>query len=510
VQARLSRATGPDKDTLAMLAGKGWGSIQMYFRLTPQQQLTLLAGKGLTFSSRPGASDLPLPPDLRKPVLQSTGFRLGAFQGTPAIVDAFFGKEGGTPLEELPEAYATVTLSVGRSELGQLKLHSSALGQVDGRPELQLMYMAGFPDLATATSPSVAKPQNAVVNAAHKARPEMRKRVSFKPAPSCPWYRPGGKPEDREGFEIKMGDRIMHFGPGGEDSPHVTSGDVWEAVHQATGLPIVADSYLRCHRAAPLTLTDKPAFEALCDAADTMGTRWQKDGEFILVRSTGYFWDKLKEVPQRYLARWRADRARNRTLPLDDLLEMATLSDAQLDSSTIGFSVGHCWGLEEWGIVGTGGAFRLGLPAGGYLRPYARFLAGLTPGQRAAAFGAAGVTLADLGPAQRDALTRLMLDRNSDPQVLVGLRVRAAYAPVGTWVWHPAAPTRRETEQLGKRLTLVTGPNAEATLAAARRMHPAAEPGQIRKSRGVLAIAFQNARGDSWQEGGPAIAFGIE
>jgi hypothetical protein len=510
IQARLDRATGQEKQDLQMMAGKGWGPIQMYFRLTPQQQLTLLSGKTLTFSSRPGPNQIPLPADLRRPVLESTGFSLGSFQGKAAIVDGMFG-EAQTPLADLPDAYAEITLTAGRSELGQLKLHCSALGFIESKPDLQLMYMAGFPDLAAAISPSVEKPQNAVINAKHRTLPELKKTVSFKPAPSCPWFNAGGKIEDRDGFEIRMGDRVMHIGPGGMEqaaTPHVTSGDVWQSIHEATGLPIVADSYSRVHAAGSVAQSGKSIFDALCTASDQMGVRWQKDGAYILGRSTGYFWDKLKEVPQRHLARWRQSRMRNGTLPLDDVLEMATLADVQLDSTTVGFAIGHCWNLEEWGMVGTGGAFRLGLPGGGYMRRYARFLATLGPGQRAQALGA-GLGIGDLSPAQRQGLIALLVGSPADAPMLEGLRFRVGYAPVGTYMWFPSAPTQREAEELNKRLGLVTGPTAEATLAAARRLLPSAEASQVRRSRGTFSISFTNARGDAWQEGAPGAAFSI-
>src|SRR4029453_2059638 len=113
-------------------------------------------------------------------------------------------------------------------------------------------------------------------------------------------------------------------------------------------------------------------FDALCRAGDTLSLRWKKDGNFLLARSTSYFWDKLKEVPNRLLGRWQADRRAAGGLPLEDLLEMATLTDQQLDSRFVGEGVVHAWGLREWGM----------LAGRAPLRPYARYLAVLTPLQR--------------------------------------------------------------------------------------------------------------------------------
>src|SRR3569833_2013898 len=100
-----------------------------------------------------------------------------------------------------------------------------------------------------------------------------------------------------------------------------------------------------------------------------------------MARSSSYFWDKLKEVPARLLRRWEAHH-QNGPVPQDDVLEMAQCSDAQHDSKVEGYVVGHCFNLEEWGIAGSGGAYRVALPGGPYMRKYLRFLAGLNGVQR--------------------------------------------------------------------------------------------------------------------------------
>src|SRR5205807_1850093 len=82
-----------------------------------------------------------------------------------------------------------------------------------------------------------------------------------------------------------------------------------------------------------------PALNHLCD---TMRLRWRKDapptsggpavreaGPWLQFRSVGYYHDRLKEVPNRLLTRWAAVRRQQGLLPLDDLCEIAQLSDAQ-------------------------------------------------------------------------------------------------------------------------------------------------------------------------------------
>ena len=508
---RAETANPNEKPLLQALTGKGWGAAQLYFRLSPAQRLALASGQTLTFSSNSATPALRLPAEFRRSVLASTHLTIGTFEGSPAIVERGFG-EPGAPLSNHGDATAEVTLSMGRSELGELTLHGHSQGGLEDETGLKKMIWAGDQLLSQAKSPSVAKPDNATANAALKNLPEFKRVVTLKPKPSCPWFSPETKPEDRAGFELENNGRMLSFGPDGgiEEGmkPHVTAADAWEAVHQATGLPILADSYLRVYEAGRLTAEKKPLFEGLSQVGDEMGVRWRKDGEFLLARSTSYFWDKLKEVPVDLLRRWQTDRKKG-SLPLNDLLEMSTLSDSQLDSKIVGYVIGHCWNLEEWGIVGSGGAFRVGLPGGAYMRRTARFLAMLNPVLRDQA-QRTGVLASDLPPAQREALAQVVAMEKQAPEAMGGLRFRVEYAPLGTYLWMPVVATSKEAEQLNGRWPFVAAETAEAALAMARKYNPAAQPDQIRRSRGALVLSFQNARGESWHMGGPGVAFGFK
>src|SRR5207302_9585307 len=140
------------------------------------------------------------------------------------------------------------------------------------------------------------------------------------------------------------------------NGPRLTTGEFWEAVHRTTGMSIVADYYTRIDPVGSATAENVPLFDALCRAGDALGVRWSRDGTFLVGRSSAYFWDKLKEAPKRQLERWAAERQQNAGLPLAGLLEIAGLSDAQLDSSRVGEGVCYLYGLWEWGIVGRFGA----------------------------------------------------------------------------------------------------------------------------------------------------------
>src|SRR5207247_2267430 len=76
--------------------------------------------------------------------------------------------------------------------------------------------------------------------------------------------------------------------------------------------------------------------------------RWSKEGNWVRFRTIAFYNDRLKEVPNRLLERWAASRKQHGALTLDDLIEIAQLSDAQLDSRETGEGAWLCSGLEEW------------------------------------------------------------------------------------------------------------------------------------------------------------------
>jgi hypothetical protein len=57
----------------------------------------------------------------------------------------------------------------------------------------------------------------------------------------------------------------------------VTSADVLEALHRATGLPIVSDYYTRLYDPKAVSLSDRPLFEVLNQLTDRMRLRWNRD-----------------------------------------------------------------------------------------------------------------------------------------------------------------------------------------------------------------------------------------
>jgi hypothetical protein len=510
LKARAEPAPAAEKERLEKLLGGGWGAVQVYHRLSPAQRAALARGEPLEFSTRAESLDRLLPAAWRPRLLASSGLALGDFGGKPFIEHpAMLGNP--VPLTQIAAAGATVTLSLNRSELGRLTLTGGTGGFVADSPAVPLGGRG--PVLATGASPSVAQPENAAANRELRREAAFRRTVSLRPEPSCPWFAGRGlaRPADMTGFHVEMNGRPFYMNSEGrltpgEEPPHVTTADVWEAVHRETGLPVVADAYSRVYDAARLTVERAPCFDALCRVGDDMGVRWKKDGDFLLARSTSYFWDKLKEVPKRDLQRWQADRRASGFLPLDDVLELGTLTDQQLDSRLVGHFVSHCWGLEEWGMVGDGGAWRVALPSGGYLRPYVRFLVTLTPAQRQRALLPEGIAFGDLASPQQEALARQPLYGGPPRQLLPAVRLHLDYAPVGAYVWFPSVESYEASEAANRDWPMVHGKSPEATLAMARRFQPRADPQQIWRSRGILNLTFLAPDGTRWKLGAPGAA----
>ena len=267
--------------------------------------------------------------------------------------------------------------------------------------------------------------------------------------------------------------------------PHVPTADVWEEVYRKTGMPIVADSYSRVYPQAPLVVKKVTLFDALCHEADGMGVRWTKDGSFLLCRSTSFFWDKLKEVPRRQLEKWQRDGKSASHLPLEDVLEMATLTDRQLDSDVVRDVVAHCWGLGEWDL--------LRKTVGYYpMRSWARFLLELTPAQREKALSPGGLAMSGLTARQQQLLMRNYIGQYGDIDtswVKPPVALRYAYAPVGTYLWRPRLPRERFYKE-GGTLPLIVRTTAEEALAAARSIDPSVTRDQIELSDGAFFLTF--------------------
>jgi hypothetical protein len=472
VLARAKTAPPAEKKVLENLGGGrpglglAWGITQMYFRLTSQELAALRAGEELAFRQEPELGEKLLPPDVARGVLQS--LRTWPLLKTK---DGYGGTEPddprGIPLTAVPEARALVNIKLSQTELGRFGLRGlvgfsapGAFSRADDGP------------YAVGVSPRTLQPENAGVNARFARDPALRPRVSVQPQPSCnlrpnsPDWRlaadRGGTPE----------------GEGELREPKVTTADVLEALHRASGMPIIADFYTRLYKPDTVSVKNQPLFDTLNQICDTMRLRWDKDagareaGGWLQFRSVTYYNDRLKEVPNRLLTGWAAARRERGMLTLDHLVEIAQLPGAQLDASSMAEGARECWGLLEWDLV----------------RDWAvlanlRFLAQLTPAQRQEARSDAGVLITKMSLSQQQAFLGRFgpwLPQMHSLEALSGTALRVDYTQPGWFEWHPPAKTSlrwvvRSTPDGEDRwlpVPAVRERTREAALQAMRRVDP--------------------------------------
>src|SRR5205823_5106104 len=200
----------------------------------------------------------------------------------------------------------------------------------------------GRPPYAVGRGPSYSSGAPERTAAPDPRDPALRAPVTLRPQPSAFAPRPSAADEGNAAPE-----------------PKVTTADVLEALHRATGVPIVADFYTRLYEPKRVSAQGQPLLVLLDQLGETMRLRWRLDGDsaggtraaghgatasgaekrWLQFRSATYYQDRLKEVPNRLLTRWAQERSdaggrrRHATLPLDDLVEIAGLSDAQLNGA---------------------------------------------------------------------------------------------------------------------------------------------------------------------------------
>jgi hypothetical protein len=417
--ARARTASPGEKPLLEKLSSWGWGSIQMYFRLSRNDLEALRTGQALRFSAQPKPGERPLPPDVARGVFQAfrewrvitsgDGFEFGP----TSIVGA-----GGVPISSLPEARALVTVTLEQSELGQFTLGGQSAVFTTGERAKNIQSYVGQPSYAVGRSPAALKPQNAAVNARLAGDPGLRLRVTVRPQPFC------------TAIAVPVTARLALGAPTPEPTPQpkVSSADVLEALHRATGMPIVADFYTRLYKPEDVSASNGALFDTLNRLADTMRLRWDKEGNWLQFRSTTFYDDRLKEVPNRLLARWGAAHQQHGMLTLDDLVEIAGLPDAQLDAAEMAEGTRLCYGLAEWDLARAGRA-----------RVHLRYLAGFTPEQRQEAMSPTGLRFTRMPLAQQQRFIQLAFHPDAEPlqslEELSEATLRVDYTQPGWFQW---------------------------------------------------------------------------
>jgi hypothetical protein len=432
--ARSKNAPLAEKKLLEQFADLAWGPIQMYFRLSPQELASIRAGQWLIFSQEPRSGEQPLPPEIARGVLQSLREeriirRPDGFGVTTDLTDP-----RGVPLTEVPEVRAQVKLSVIQTEPGQFTLEGSAGRFARNGDRRDLDGFSSKGPLAHGKSQAVTAMENDRINARLAREPALSRPVSVSPQASpradlTPGPSPSRRGEPASGAVVSPPSPSRR-GAGGEvlsASEKVTSADVLEALHQATGMPIVADYYTRLYRLETVSVRDQPLFAALNRLTDAMRLRWSRDGDWLQFRSASFYDDRLKEVPNRLLARWVKSRMQHGTLTLDDIVEIAGLSNAQLDGAEMAEGARELHGLAEWDLA----RYRS-------QRPHLRYLASFTPAQRQEMMSANGLAFTKMSLPQQQQFMTLGLPTEEPLQSLeelAGAVLRVDYTVPGWFQW---------------------------------------------------------------------------
>jgi RNA polymerase sigma-70 factor (ECF subfamily) len=458
--SRSESAPPAEKELLKRFAGFAWGPLQVYFRLSPQEMQALRAGKTLKYSTSPSSrGELPLSRDLRDGVLQSQRDR-HLIPATNALIEDLTDPRG-LPLAAVPHAQAMVQLRLTQSELGQFALGGGpGVYCVD---PIQYTFTGNSP-YAVGSSPATLNPDNAVANAKLAREQALRSHIAVALAATPPTVndqRPAPAPPSPDSQSSTL-------------SRKVTTADVLEALHRATGLPIVADFYTRLFEPRDVSVQDLPVFDALNRLADRMRLRWNKDGDWLQFRSSSFYHDRLKEVPNRLLTRWAASRKRHGHLTLDDLVEISQLPDTQLDGTEMAEGARELWGLAEWDQACYRG-----------LRPHLRYLATFTPEQRERVQSATGLPFVEMTLAQQQQFIAFAFLDRSEPlrslEELAGATLRVDYSLPGWFQWgNPDAvhyttwAVLLDADRGGRRVPRppVRERSKEAALQAARRLDP--------------------------------------
>ena len=278
---------------------------------------------------------------------------------------------------------------MSQSELGQFTLDGGskvffpkAAGEGSSASE-----GSGAGPYAAGRSPVALQPDNHTTNVKLAAEPALRVLVTLQPQSSC-----------GEAVHLKSNVATSRTGADGqpEREPKVTTADALEALHRDTGLPIISDFYTRLYRPEAAAMKNRPLFDVLDDLGDTMRLRWHRDSSWLQFRSTTFYDDRRKEVPNRLLFRWASSRRQQAGtrevggLTLDELVEIAQLPNAELDGDDMAEGAQECWGLREWDLARSS-----------VLRPHLRFLASFTPAQRQEAMSPAGLPFTRMTLAQQ-------------------------------------------------------------------------------------------------------------
>jgi hypothetical protein len=164
---------------------------------------------------------------------------------------------------------------------------------------------------------------------------------------------------------------------------------------------------------------------------------------------------------------------------LDNLCDIAQLSDAQLDGADMAEGARDCFGLEEWDLAHNG-----------HLRPHLRYLATLTSEQRHMGMSAEGLPFTRMSLAQQQQFLAYGVNQPLESlDELAGAVLRVEYTHPGEFQWLPPEALRWimpvEPGPQGRRALMppIRARTREAALEAARRLEPQVREGLLKFAR---------------------------
>jgi len=446
---------------------------QAFNDLLPEELERLSSGQRVTLASKAGPGEGLLASSMTEGLLEQMG-------GIRPVKDGYMTSNnpqapGYIPFTKMQDTGVNVVYRMKITEFGGALL--SALISIHGTTER--FKGAGFglqQSLGKVAGVAEGPIRNANANVALRTAEGMNTRVDLAPHPSTPENEQGVDPGQLAINTIATLYTSYRTAEGLKPPrPFMTSDDFWEAVHDRTGRDIVADSFSRLFR---LTSYKKTLFEDLSQACDAMHMRWSQDEGWLVGRSRAYYWQRVNEVPKSRLLAWAHERQRRGLTTLDSVLEMASMTDRQLQSVEVGKAIVNQWKLPEWGIPSRP------------LWPFddepvllaCRFLAGLPPDQLAAALD----YRLPANLVNRESLDYAKL-QGAYPEAVIGVD----YIPAGKFYWSPTFEVNKETVHSD----LITGDTREAVDVEVHRRYPdrpLGDLGEITLSDGTLAVLTKN------------------
>jgi len=325
-----------EKDIVDGIARKQFGGLS----IDEFQQLR--TGKEVVLSSETGGARM-LESDKALQIMENVG-RLKEIGDNEYILT---GGDGQFP-SEFPGTVVKIGYQLSVLELGGIKANAQ-VQVVVRRPNGQPLLIPKSVMLASVPGAGEANPRNGEANADLARLPELGKSVKVEPSKRTFVSKEKDYPVQKWTESLSASATFAWSAAGNMLPPtdFTTSGDVWEAIHKATGLDVVADSFSRVF---PARAASGSIFEVLNGYCDPMGIRWRFQEGTLYARSTTYAWQRLTEVPKRMTEHWKEARKRA-PLTVRDLMAMASLTDRQLDSYLVGKKIFHYDGIAEWAFV---------------------------------------------------------------------------------------------------------------------------------------------------------------